>query len=375
MMRITIDGMIVDRCVSGIEAAIYGLAQALARYGTQEYRFFMRQGGRQPDVEAPHFHTCRFRLPGRARAWRVMWVQSMLPVYARRAQADFLHAAGSIAPRLAGVPVITTVYDLVALRFPQYCRAGTVLNSRLQLPASIRRAAAIITPSAATRNDLVDLFPEAGAKTCVIPLAVGHQFTPCVDEEKLAAVRRKYDLPREFILFLGRIEPRKNVGGILRAYRRLLDDGHTSHGLVIAGSRGWDSREVHRLIGQLDLRGRVRFAGYIAAEDAPALYSAAAVFVFPSFYEGFGLPPLEAMACGTPVVASARGSLGGLTGGAAVNVEPEDTDSIAAGLQAVISDPAYAEQLVRRGFARAASYSWEDTAKMTEAFYCDVKGW
>jgi glycosyltransferase involved in cell wall biosynthesis len=184
----------------------------------------------------------------------------------------------------------------------------------------------------------------------------------------------RYELPPGYLLFVGTLEPRKNVPGLLSAYRLLLDQGVTEAPLVLIGGRGWLYEKIFRQVEALTLEEQVAFLHGVPDADLPALYNGAAVLVTPSFYEGFGLPALEAMACGTPVVVSDRGSLPEVVGPAGMLVDPEAPESIAAGLAAVLDDPEGQRQLERAGLAQAATFSWERTARETLAVYRKVAG-
>jgi len=365
-VRIAIDGLLVNRGETGVENAILELARALAAGGQEEYRLFLRADSPLPDITGPRFLTRRCRLPARSRLLRILYQQTVLPWRVRAAACDLLHAPGYVAPLVAGAPAVLTVYDLIALRFPQWCKRSNALNYRLQMPLSIRRARRIIVPSQSTRHDLVGRFPGAAGKVRVIPLGVAARFRPCTEPAQRQAVRERYALPPRFILFLGHNEPKKNLPGIVAGFCGLRKRSAAEVRLVIAGARGWGCGAVEGQLRESGLAAAVHRVGYVPPEDLPCLYGLAEVFVFPSLYEGFGLPPLEAMACGTPVVASDRGALPEVLGNAAIQVDPEDPAALAAALQAVLGDPARRGQMVEKGLRQAARFPWEQTARLTE---------
>lgn len=366
--RIAIDGMLVRRGVSGVENAIYNLCDTLARHGTEEYTLYMPSHSPRPDVEGPRFRTARCTLP-KARLCRILWEQLVLPRRVRRDRAALLHAPGYVAALLSRVPVVITVYDLIALKFPEYCRPTNALNYRIQLPCSIRKAAGIIVPSEVTRRDLVARFPGADRKIRTIPLGISEQFQRCDDKGSLAAVRARYRLPGKFILFVGQHEPKKNLPRLIEAYARLRAAGKHHLPLVLAGSRGWKCDAIDRALVTHGVADHVARPGFIAASDMPALLSLAELFVFPSLYEGFGLPPLEAMACGTPVVVSDRGALPEVVGDAALTVDPERAAEIAEAMECALDNQSVRTTLIRKGRARAATFRWRDVADATEQFY------
>ena len=367
-MRIAINGILLSRCVSGVETAIANLARALAQGGREEYLLYLPHNAPLEELASPHFQTRRCHLPGRARPLRMAWEQFVLPRLLRRDRVDLLHAPGYLAPLRAGVPVVITVYDLIALLFPRLCTLSNTLNYRCQLPGSIRRAAGIIVPSETTRRDLVTLFPAAADKVRVIPLGIGREFTAGADPARGEELRGRYALPDRFILFVGQLEPKKNIAGLVRGFAALRAGGHRQHRLVIAGSHGWGCAEFERAVRQFGLEQEVIFPGFIPAVELPALYRLADLFVFPSLYEGFGLPPLEAMACGVPAVVSNRGSLPEIVSDAALQVEPLDADALARAMRNLLTQDELRRTQVQKGLARARMFTWERTARMTEEF-------
>ena len=371
-MHIAIDGMLVQQCFSGVENAIFNLARALAKHGSEAYTLLLPVHARQNDLTTGRFATRRCGLPGRTRAGRILWEQLRLPALLAKEGFDLLHAPGYLMPLRTPCPVVISVYDIIALLFPDLCKTLNVVNFRLNLPLSIRRADAIIVPSASTRNDLTARWPAVAEKIYDIPLAVSGQFRPCIDEACNTEVRRKYRLPDRFVLFIGQQEPKKNIPKLLEAYHELRRNTDVQTALVIAGGRGWGCAEIDRTVERLGLADRTVFPGFVDEQDLPVLYSLADVFAFPSLYEGFGLPPLEAMACGTPVVTSNRGSLPEVVGDAAVIVDPDDSRQIAQGLHDVLTDPQRQQAMSEAGRERARLFTWQKVAQATEDLYRDV---
>src|SRR5262249_42286431 len=229
-----------------------------------------------------------------------------------------------------------------------------------------------IADSDATRRDLLRYYRVAPQKVRAVPLGVEPAFRPVELEAARALAAERYGLTSPFLLFVGTLEPRKNLRALLEAYRRLLSS-HTGEGdaptLAVAGARGWWYRDLYRLARELGLDGRVRFLGRVPDADLPPLYSAAAAFVYPSLYEGFGLPPLEALACGTPVVCSDRSSLPEVVGDAGLLVDPTQPAALAGALARILDDPALRQELRGRGLERAARYTWARTAAETVQVY------
>jgi len=285
---------------------------------------------------------------------------------------DLLHAPGYIAPLASGVPVVLTVYDLIALRHPRWCKRSNALHYGLMLPPSVRKAARIIVPSEATRRDVAERFPAASPKVRVIPLGVGEQYRRLADRGAVRRACDRYGLPERFILFVGTQEPKKNVPGLLRAFQLLRSGGSCAHKLALAGRRGWGRADVPARIRELGLTGEVVMTGYVPDGDLVCLYNAADLFVFPSLYEGFGLPPLEAMACGVPVVCSTAGGLADVVAGAALTAEPGDAPALAAAMREGLTDAALRGRLAAAGAERAAQFTWRRHAEQVERLYREV---
>jgi glycosyltransferase involved in cell wall biosynthesis len=239
------------------------------------------------------------------------------------------------------------------------------LLNRPLVDVAARRADAIITVSESAKRDIVRLYGSQAERIHVVHEAAAPAFQPIRDPAVLERVRRRYDLAERFILYVGTIEPRKNLPKLIEGFASRRKSGQLPHQLVCAGPYGWLSRDIEDLIDRLQIEDAVRFTGYVPFDDLATLYSLAEMFVFPSLYEGFGLPVIEAMACGTPVVTSNGTSLPEVVADSAVLVDPEDVDSIAAGIQQMLSNPGLRERLRRSGLERAKCFTWERAATRT----------
>lgn len=233
---------------------------------------------------------------------------------------------------------------------------------------SAKRASAIIADSESTRRDILRVVPIAPQKITAVPLGVSNVFKPMRTPGAFEEIRRRYQLPARIILCVGELQARKNLPTLIRAYGRLVQQGLT-HSLVIAGRKGWMYDELFQAVQSLNLTDRVIFTGYVPEQDLPLLYNVADVFVYPSLYEGFGLPVLEAMACGIPVVTTNVSSMPEITGDAGVLVDPYDVDSMADAIRRVVVDREIHAELECKGLERARMFSWERTAKETVAVY------
>jgi glycosyltransferase involved in cell wall biosynthesis len=300
------------------------------------------------------------------RSYKALWMNVAVRRVARALRLDLYHFTNNVAPLGFGPPYVVTIHDLSTRLYPETHPLRRRLMHRLQLDPTGRRARRVITSSEAAAGDIVAVLGVPRERVDVVPLAAGDQFRRVADPAALAAVRARYGLEERFVLYVGNIEPRKNLARLAEAFARVAEPGVT---LALAGGLAWHTQGVLERIEALGLGLRVRLLGYVPDEDLPALYSAADVFAYPSLYEGFGLPVLEAMSCETPVLASRVATLVEVAGGAARLVDPYSVDEIAAGLGALLSDAEERKRLAAAGLARAGQFSWEATARGTLAVY------
>jgi glycosyltransferase involved in cell wall biosynthesis len=284
---------------------------------------------------------------------------------------DLLHSPDFIPPLDGRYRSVITVHDLTFLHYPDFLTAESRRYYNGQIRAAVARADHILADSQATRDDIVNLLGVPPAKITPILLAADERFRP-VPAADVDALLGRYGLPHGYVLFLGIFEPRKNLAGLLRAYARLRNSLPDASSLVLAGQRGWLYEQIFDLAADLKLSDHIRWLEDVPPGDLPALYCGAGVLCLPSFYEGFGLPALEAMACGTPVVVSERASLPEVVGEAGLTVDPDSPEAIADALGRVLSDSTLATDLRERGLARAAAFSWRETARQTLDVYVKV---
>jgi glycosyltransferase involved in cell wall biosynthesis len=299
---------------------------------------------------------------------RSVWMQFLLPGILKRLRPDVVHYTNYLAPVRAQVPYVVSVHDMSVSLMPQFhTLKKRLLTSRL-VPVVARRASLVLTPSENTRRDVIRLLRLDPGRVRVIPYAPAPTFRPVTEgRERLRAL----GLGGPYFLYVGTLEPRKNLARALRAFARIAS-GLPDHRFVIVGQRGWKYDDVLQEASRDELRGRVDLLGYVAEEDLPALYSHATAFVYPSLYEGFGLPVVEAMACGTPVLTSRSSSLTEIAEGAAVLADPLDEAALADGLRALATDEALRADLRVRGLRQAAAFSWERTGRETALAYREV---
>lgn len=301
---------------------------------------------------------------------RIVWEQSVQPWIAWRERLHLLHALAYVTPIITPCPTVVTVHDLSFVRYPEAFRPFNRLYLRVMTRRSVFRARRVIADSVSTQRDLTRWWGVPAERISVVPIGVGEAFSPA-SREHVEAFRRRRGLPRRFILYLGTLEPRKNVIAVIEAFARWARaSGDRELQLIVGGAKGWYYERIFSRVQELGMGDRVRFPGYIPADELPDWYRAAEVFVYPSLYEGFGLPPLEAMACGTPVITSNTSSLPEVVGDAALKVDPHDVEAIAEALARLLEDADLRQQLREAGLARARLFSWERTARETIAAYC-----
>ena len=295
---------------------------------------------------------------------RSIWMQTLALRALRRSDPQVAHFTNSVCPLLTDIPTLVTIHDMSLTLYPQY-HPWRRTWTRSLLVRSASRADLVIAVSQSTKRDIVRLTGIAAEKVRVIPEAAASQFRPVRSERALEDVRRRYELSCRFVLHVGTIEPRKNLGRLIEAFRRVSSMDQTKLQLVLAGVPGWGYREVQRSIRASRIEDRVRILGYVPYRDLPALYSSAEVFCFPSLYEGFGLPVIEAMACGTPVIAAQNSSIEEIAAGAVEGIDAGQTSSIEAALRGLLLDEARRDEVAARGLARARQFSWKRAARQT----------
>ncbi len=305
---------------------------------------------------------------------RIVWEQVFQPALVARERLDVLHGLAFVSPLIRPCPTVVTVHDLSFELFPKLFHNANGVYLRLLTRLSCRGAARIIAVSESTRADVARYYGVPGERIVTIAHGVSPNFYPR-SEAELAEFRRARGLPDPFVLFVGTLEPRKNLTVLIEAFGQVISQDTARScrlKLVLAGGKGWYYEQIFATIERLGLKDRVVWAGYIPEGDLPLWYNAADVFAFPSRYEGFGMPILEAMACGTPTVTSTASSLPQIAGDAALSVCPEDVGAWADALQRVLSSAALRQELRAQGIARAAQFTWEETARRTAGVYRQI---
>ncbi|MEO8345774.1 MAG: glycosyltransferase family 1 protein [Betaproteobacteria bacterium] len=299
----------------------------------------------------------------------VSWATGAVAVGARQLarRIDVFHASDYRIPRLRGTPVCATLFDAIPLSHPEWANPRMRGPKNFLLRQSARWADHVLAISHAMVPELVEQYGIPAARISVTPLGVDARWFERESPQRVTAVCMRFDVARGYFLCVGTLQPRKNVERIIEAYRRLPARMQQERQLVIVGKAGWRAGELVKTLRALAVHGRVRWLDYVEADELRALYQGASAFVFPSLYEGFGLPMLEAFASGIPVVTSTTTSLPEVAGDAALLVDPTDTDDIAAAMARVMDDLALADRLKEAGLARARTYTWARCAEETVA--------
>lgn len=302
---------------------------------------------------------------------RFVWDQFRFPKIARKAQVDILHQPCFSVPIFYHGKKVVTVHDVIPLIFPGNLPLASRLFYSKWMTYSYNFADVIIADSECTKADIVHHLKIPASKIHVIHLAVSDDFKPASSKNKVEQIKRKYKTGEKYFLNVGTIEPRKNLPFLVKAYNEAIKSG-TRENLVIVGKRGWYYDQLFRLVRELQLEEKVIFAGYAPDEDKPLLYSGATAFLFPSIYEGFGLPPLEAMACGTPVICSNTSSLPEVIGDAGILISPNNKPAWSKQMFEISRNKKLAQNLKIMGLKQAKKFSWEKTARETIEVYKDV---
>lgn len=319
--------------------------------------------------DAPAATVVRTPVPTLPTAQRLVRGALYFPRQARRDRLDLFHTSYFPIPRVQGIPIVLTVNDVRFVHFPETYQPARLRFLRWSTPRAVRRADRIITISQDTKNDLVRHFGALAGKVDVVPVAADPRFRRVTDASQLAAVQARYALPARFILYVGHLEPRKNLTRLVQAYIALRREDAAAPPLVILGKASFGFEPVLALVRQQGLESQVSFTGYVEDADLPAVYSLAEMLAFPSLHEGFGVPLLEAMGCETPIVTSNVSAMPEVAGDAALLVDPRDVDSIAQGMAALLRDEALRRTLVQNGLRRLQEFSVERLAATTLACY------
>jgi len=369
-MRIALDALPLREAKTGVGHYTDALAEWLARaHPDHEYNllspleFDFNYNGDKPK----NLNKQVIPLRSFFRKWWLVGLPSLLRIY----QVDVFHGTNYCVPVFAPCPTVVTIHDLSLYTQSHTHEKANVRRGRRRMPIMARRASLIIAPSEWTRQEIVEQLRVRPEKIRVVYEAARKGMTP-LPRLLCQSVLDKYRVRSPYLLYVGTIEPRKNLLTLIRAYDELLRTTTRRPQLALCGGRGWLCDEVFKLVEDLKLQDQIQFTGYVDDADLPALYSAAEAFVYPSFYEGFGLPPLEAMACGAPVITSDVSSLPEVVGKAGLTHAPNDTRALTEAMVKLLGDETAREHFKREGLKQAAKFSWERAARETQSVYNEV---
>ncbi len=367
-MHIAIDAHSVGAQLAGNESYALNLIEALAEIDqTNLYTLYVTKPAA---IDRFANRWSNFKVRQTLPHTPLVRIPLTLSAELRRHPVDVLHVQFT-APPFAPCPVVTTIHDLSFEHLPETFKRRSRAQLRLTVRRTARQAALILTLSEFSRRDIIETYAVDPERVIVTPAAAPTHFKPVASETELEKIRERYGIGANYLLSLGSIQPRKNLARLIEAYSWLRTARPASRPpqLVIAGKRGWLDDEVFRAAQQDGLSESVKFIGYVPEEDLPALYSGAMCFVYPSYFEGFGLPVLEAMQCGAPVIAGNQTSLPEVAGDAALFFDPFDTGALGEAIARVLDHPDYRADLRVRGLKRAAEFSWIATARLTMKAY------
>jgi glycosyltransferase involved in cell wall biosynthesis len=371
-MRIAFDGTTLTPGRTGVGYYTEHLLQHLAREVEQSGDEIVVVSNKPIDTQAPLPKHVRVH-EGHRFPIRIGWMQMRAARALDAVKPDVAHFTNGMIPITSAVTTVVTVHDMSLRLYPQCHPVRRLVLNRPLMRIAIDHASAIVTVSHSARRDLLRLHGVSPDRVSVVHEAASPAFRPLSDGARLDAIRSRYGLPERFILYVGTIEPRKNLGRLMEAFAAARKSGIPHH-LVCVGPYGWSSNDLAARIDRLGIREAVHFTGYVPFDDLPAIYNLGDFFVFPSLYEGFGLPVVEAMASGTAVLTSSSSSLGEIAGDAAETVDPTNIEAMSDAIRRLATDEALRRERSEKGLARAKSFSWSQTAKEMLAVYHRAAG-
>jgi glycosyltransferase involved in cell wall biosynthesis len=371
-MKIGIDGSPILKEKTGVGNYVYNLIKWLGNIDSvNEYSIFLNsfKGSFNANIKYQNFKIKRFRIPGKILmlSWGYL---KFPPIDLLTGKFDIFHSTNFIIPPKKEGKIIITIHDLYFMKYPENTELFGGRYFKRFLPSNINKVDKIIAVSRSTKRDIINILGVNEDKIEVIYEGVDNIFKPINDRVKVLKIKDRYSLPDKFILFVGSIEPRKNILSLIKSFS--LIRSKIEHKLVVVGSKGWGYKNIFDAIDSLNLRKSVMFTGYVPEYDLPYIYNASDLFVFPSFYEGFGLPVLEAMACGIPVIASNRSSIPEIIGDSGIVIDPDNIHELKDAMLNLLNNDELKKRLIDKGIKRASMFSWEKTAYNTLDLYKSV---
>lgn len=378
-MRIAFSGQpLLEKEKTGIGYYTEGLVRNIIKWHPQNEYFINAFSYKRPEeakerlkiYKSDNVRICICRRIS-MKIYKAIWNLFPIPYCTLfREKADITHFFNYYIPPFVRGKKVTTIHDMTIKAYPETVRFLSRVMARLNLKTTCRRATRIITSSEFSKNEIIKYLKVPSEKISVLYSGVDLElYVPCEDEGEKEDVKHRYNIKEEYYLYLGTLEPRKNIERLILAYSMLKESNKNIPKLVIAGKKGWMYTDIFKLVSERKLEQDVIFTGYVKFEDVPILMSAAVAFVFPSLYEGFGMPPLEAMACGTPVITSDCASLPEVVGDAAMLVNPYSVEEIAVALEKVYFDKELHAMLSERGRERSKRFAWDGLSDELHRIY------
>lgn len=371
-MRIGINALfMIPGIVGGSETILRNLISNLAAIDPHnEYVLFTnRENSGSFSLDQPNFFEVRCPIPARFRPARTFWEQFILPIQCQWHRIDLLHSPGYVCPIALPCLSVVSILDMNYFFFPQDWSKLALWVLKILVPLSARRSCEVIALSQSSKRHIMEALKISEDKINVTYMGVDKIFHPRHDRREILKIKKRIGIKGNFILSVANSHPHKNLPRLIQAYYILRRNKEITHQLLLAGNPGRDHLELLRMVKKLGVAQKVIFTGYIPHHQMPLVYQAADLFVFPSLYEGFGLPILESMACGTPVVSSNAASLPEVVGGAGILVDPYDANEMAGAMSRVLTDKKLVGTLVKEGLKHSKKFSWAETAKQTLAVY------
>src|SRR5262249_29285808 len=369
-MRIALDAIPLAAAKTGIGHYTDALAHSLASLHSAHEYVLLSPFDFVFDVTNGHPRNLNKQFFPVRRVFRKWWLLG-LPAMLQLSPMDLFHGTNYCIPIYSPCPTVVTIHDLSLFTQSHTHEELNVVRGKRRVPIMARRASAIISPSEWTKREIIQHLGIPPEKIRIIAEAARTEMKP-VAADQCRPILDRHEIHPPYLLYVGTIEPRKNLLTLIRSYDKLVRTTPHKPQLVLAGGRGWLYDEVFKQVEELKLADMVRFTGYVDDRDLPALYSAAHAFVYPSFYEGFGLPPLEAMACGTPVITSNTTSLPEVVGKAGQMHDPNDVEALTRAIVSLFDDTNTRNHFVRTGLEQAARFSWDRAARETQSLYDEV---
>jgi len=358
----------------GVGVYVRGLLKGLSSIDTENEYFIIVNKGKNADFvpTSDNFHVLYTNVTYSSYINRDLWEHFYLPLVLQQSRIDVYHGTNYVAPFFSKVPSVVTMFDMISFAAEDWYKPLSRYRVRMLIKMSAKKSRKIITGSVSSKKDIIRLLKVPEKKVEHIYVGIDNIFKPYNEQHKLDSIKIQYNIRDKFILYVGSINPRKNLIRLIEAYNRLRPELKANYQLVIAGMKGWKADEVILKVKQAGIENRIVFTGFVPEDDLPYLINAAEFLIFPSLYEGFGIPPLEAMACGTPVLASNTSCIPEIVGDAALLFDPYNVDEIASAMYKALVKDNLRKSLVDKGFERVKLFSWEETARRTLELYREV---